>query len=79
MTEQDKAQSNIVSGGMRDAFRDEQIEAIRAAVRRAYAPRIRAAAKRDEQRALKAECNAEIARRTDTLLRERKQDGPHCL
>lgn len=79
MSDQVRPRLNIVPGSVRDTLREKQMEAIRAAVRLTYAPRIRAAANRKERRELKAECNAQIARRTYALLREREQDGPHCL
>ncbi len=63
---------------MRDDYREKQIEAIRVEVRKKYKERIGAAASREEKRALKSECEAEIAERIEQLIQDRKLDTPEC-
>jgi hypothetical protein len=69
----------IVPHGLRDSFRQQQIDAIKAEVKRDFAGRIRAAATKEQKRALKAERDAEIARRIAPLIRDRELDTPECL
>lgn len=69
----------IIPPGMRSDFREEQINAIKAQVRKEYADRIRKAASKDEKRVLKAERDVEIARQIESLIRERNLDRPECL
>jgi predicted Zn-ribbon and HTH transcriptional regulator len=71
---------NIVDPSARDTFREEQIRAIEAGIRREYAKRIRAAKSRAEKKALRAERDAEIVRRTEPIIRERRPFLPpgHC-
>ena len=60
---------------MRDAFREEQINAIRERIRLAYRPRIRAAKTRTERKALKAERGAAIEKEVEPLVLERDRRG----
>lgn len=64
---------------MRNGFREEQILAIKAQIRKKYADRIRRAASKDEKRVLKTERDVEIARQVESLIRERNLDTPECL
>ena len=64
---------------MRNDYREEQVNAIKAQIRKKYADRIRGAASKDEKRVLKTERNAEIARQIESLMRERNLDTPECL
>ena len=75
----DNRELSIIPGGMRSDFREEQINAIKAQVRKEYADRIRKAASKDEKRLLKAERDVEIARQIESLIRERNLDTPECL
>ena len=70
----------IVHPWARTAFREQQIRAVKAKIRREYAKRIRAAKTRAQKKALKAERNAEIVARTEVLIRERRPFYPpgHC-
>ena len=69
----------IIQRGMRNDFREEQINAIKTQLRKKYADRIRKAASKDEKRVLKAERDVEIARQIESLIRERNLDTPECL
>lgn len=75
----DNREARIVPRDMRDDYREKQINAIKAEIRKKYAGRIRTAASKDERRALKIERDAEIARQVEPLIRERKLDTPECL
>lgn len=69
----------IIPHGMRNDYRKEQVNAIKAQIRKKYAGRIRRAASKDEKRVLKAERDIEIARQIESLMRERNLDTPECL
>ena len=69
----------IIPRGMRNDYREEQVNAIKAQIRKKYADRIRGAASKDEKRVLKTERNAEIARQIESLMRERNLDTLECL
>ena len=71
---------NIVDPSTRDAFREEQIRAIKVEIRQEYATLIRAAKAKPEKKALKAERNARIASQTEALILERRPLPPpgHC-
>ena len=69
----------LLPHGMRDDYREKQIEAIMVEVRKKYKDRIRAAGSREERRALKSECEAEIAERIEPFIRDRRLDTPECL
>lgn len=64
---------------MRNDYREEQVNAIKAQIRKKYADRIRRAASKDEKRVLKTERDVEIARQIESLIRERNLDTPECL
>ena len=70
----------IVHPSARDAFREEQIRALKAEIRAEYAPRIRAAKTKVEKKALKAERKAKIESLIEPLVRERRPFYPpgHC-
>ena len=69
----------IVPWDMRAAIRATQIEAIKAEIRRRYRKRIRTANTAAEKKALKAQREAEIAKRIEPLIQEGKRDTPECL
>ena len=69
----------LLPGEIRHDFRKKQIEAIKKTIHEHFADRIRAAETRKEKKAIKAERDAEVARQTEPLLQEAKDDGPHCL
>ena len=71
---------NIVDPSTRNAFREQQIRAINAEVRKEYAKRIRAAKTKAEKKALRAERKAKIETLTERLIRERRPFYPpgHC-
>ena len=75
----DNRSMGIIQGGMRSDFREEQINAIKAQIRKEYADRIRKAASKDEKRVLKRERDVEIARQIESLIRELNLDTPECL
>ena len=71
----------VVHPDTRDAFREEQINAIRERIRLDYRRRIRAAKTRTERKALKAEPDAAIEKEIEPLVLERDRRYPpgHCL
>ena len=75
----DNRAMRIIPRGMRNDFREEQINAIKTQVRKEYADRIHKAAGRDEKRLLKAERDVEIARQIESLMQERDLETPECL
>ena len=75
----DNRETRLVPHPMRDDFRQQQITGIKAEIRNSFAERISRATNRDEKRALKADRDAEIARRIEPLSHERNLDTPECL
>ena len=70
----------VVHPSTRDAFREEQINAIRERIRRDYRPRIRAASTTTKRKALKGERDAAIEKEIAPLVLERDRRYPpgHC-
>ena len=70
----------IVDPSTRDAFREQQIRALKAEIRAECAPRIRAAKTKAEKKALRAERKANIGSLIEPLVRERRPFYPpgHC-
>ena len=75
----DNRELRIIPRGMRNDFREEQVNAIKAQIRKKYADRVRRAASKVEKRDLKTERDAEIVRQIESLIRERNLDTPECL
>ena len=69
----------LISGGLRDTFRQKQIDVIKAEVVAEYANRIRSASDRKARKTLRAERDAEIATRIGSLVNEREQDDAGCI
>ena len=72
-------ESGIVPDEMRMDFRCKQIERIRQEICKKFDELIRAAGSKQERRALKKQCDAEIAEQTSVLRREAEDDTPECI